>query len=169
MRPEPRLTLVCGLPGAGKTTLAKQLATEIPAVRLCPDEWMTGLGLDLFDGGARDRLEALLWDHTQQLLKLGHNVILEFGFWERDERDAKRLAARALGASVELRYLAVPVDELFRRVTARYQDSPSGTVSISRELLEAQARDFEAPGPDERALFDEHDGPQPRPQPRPQP
>ncbi|MHA6762358.1 P-loop nucleotide/nucleoside kinase family protein [Streptacidiphilus sp. PAMC 29251] len=155
MGPEPRLILVCGLPGAGKTTLSKQLAGEIPAVRLCPDEWLTGLGFDLFEGDPRDRLEALFWDHTQELLKLGQTVILEFGFWGRDERDAKRLTARALGVPVELRYLDVPVDELFRRVTARYRDSPSGTVSIPRELIEAQARDFEAPGLEELALFDE--------------
>lgn len=29
-----RLILVCGLPGSGKTTLAKQLATAVRAVRL---------------------------------------------------------------------------------------------------------------------------------------
>jgi predicted kinase len=34
----PRLLLMCGLPGSGKTTLATQLAAGLPAVRLCPDE-----------------------------------------------------------------------------------------------------------------------------------
>lgn len=32
--PEARLILLCGLPGSGKTTLAKRLTQAIPAVRL---------------------------------------------------------------------------------------------------------------------------------------
>jgi len=32
------LHLICGLPGSGKTTLAKKLEREHTAIRLCPDE-----------------------------------------------------------------------------------------------------------------------------------
>ena len=38
-----RLILLCGIAGAGKTTLAKQLEAE-GAVRMCPDEWLDALG-----------------------------------------------------------------------------------------------------------------------------
>ena len=37
---DARLLLTCGLPGSGKTTLARRLATERGAVRLSKDEWM---------------------------------------------------------------------------------------------------------------------------------
>ncbi|MGW5277821.1 hypothetical protein ACWEQP_36125 [Streptomyces sp. NPDC004044] len=52
----------------------------IPAVRLCPDGWMSDLGADLFDELIHDRLEEWFWAHAQDLLRLGQTVILEFGF-----------------------------------------------------------------------------------------
>ncbi|MFD9188530.1 AAA family ATPase [Streptomyces phaeochromogenes] len=152
---EPSLILLCGLPGSGKTTLAKHLADAIPAVRLSPDEWLADLGIDLFDVQARDRLERRFSQHAQELLKLGQSVILEFGFWSRSERDDQRLRARTLGVPVELHYLTAPLDELCRRLDARNEKGERGTAQITREMLEPYADLFEAPAGDELALFDE--------------
>lgn len=148
----PRLILMCGLPGAGKTTVARSLAAELAAVRLCPDEWLTDLGFDVFDETARDRIERRLWVHAEDLLAIQAVVILENGFWGRAERDEKRLRARALGAAIELRYLAVPSTELHRRVASRNHEP--GAAIISAVALEQYAAAFEAPTPAELALFD---------------
>src|SRR6185437_6585537 len=83
----PRLVLVCGLPGAGKTTLARRLEVALPAVRLCPDEWLAALNIDLRDEATRDRLEREFWRLAQRMLALGQSVILESGFWQRADRD----------------------------------------------------------------------------------
>ncbi|MFI7641804.1 AAA family ATPase [Nonomuraea sp. NPDC049400] len=149
-----RLILLCGLPGSGKTTHAKRLAAELPAVRLCPDEWLAGLGIDPHDSEARARLERLLWEHARELLRLGQTVILEYGFWSRAERDELRLAARALGAAVELRYLGAPLEELHRRLEARNASGGWGTVPVSRAMLEEWATIFEPPDRAETALYD---------------
>jgi predicted kinase len=150
-----RLILICGLPGSGKTTLAKQLATERQAVRLSPDEWKHELGIDYYDEPKRVLLEAQLWRLAQELLHLGQTVILEHGFWAREERDELRIAARALGVPVELHHLEVPVDELWRRLDLRNGQALPGTAPISEEDLRRWAEQFEPPDAAELALFDE--------------
>jgi predicted kinase len=118
---------------------------------------MAELSVDLYDEAFRDRLEATFWRHAQEVLRLGGNVILESGFWLRSDRDEKRQGAHALGAAVELRYLDVPLDELWRRVSHRNPtaaDPRRATAPITREQLERWATVFEPPTPAEQALFD---------------
>jgi predicted kinase len=150
----PRLVLVCGLPGAGKTTLARRLEAALPAVRLCPDEWLAALGIDLRDEVARDTLEAQFWRLAQRMLALGQSVILESGFWLRADRDEKRLGARALGAAVELRYLHASLDELYHRIERRNASPASGDVIITRADLELWTTYFQPPDDAELALFE---------------
>src|SRR3954447_11401435 len=150
-----RLILICGLPGSGKTTFAKELAPKVPAVRLSPDEWKHDLGIDYYDERRRVQLEHRLWRLAQELLTLGQSVILENGFWSREERDGLRLSARALGVAVELHYLEAPVEELWRRLQVRNDEGRPGVVPIKREDLQRWALQFAAPDAGERALFDE--------------
>jgi predicted kinase len=153
---EARLILICGLPGSGKTTLAKRLAAERRAVRLSPDEWKHDLDIDYYDEERRVKLEKRLWRLGRELLGLGQSVILENGFWAREERDGLRLAARTLGVPVELHYLEATVDELWRRLEIRNEEERPGAAPIKRDDLERWAERFEAPDAVEIALFDEH-------------
>lgn len=146
----PRLIIVCGLPGSGKTTHATALAARIDAVRFCPDEWMHALSLGIYDEEKRAKIEALQWKLAQELLRLGLTVIIEWGTWARSERDALRLAARALGAAVELHYLSAPADVLFARIQQRGQEQPP----IDRAALSRWMETFQAPTAEEMALFD---------------
>ena len=74
------------------------------------------------DESKRAAIEAIQWELAQRILALGLDVILENGFWSRQERDGIRARAAELGVPVELFYLHVPRAELARRLRARGRD-----------------------------------------------
>jgi len=150
-----RLVLICGLPASGKTMLACQLATKIPAIRLNKDDWATQLGADLWDDEFRVRLEHQLWVLTQELLARGQGVILEWGHWARVERDEKRLGARTLGVGVELHYLDVPLEELIERAERRNASGEWTASPMTRAHFDEWATIFQPPDEEEFLLFDE--------------
>jgi predicted kinase len=149
-----RLVLICGLPASGKSTLARRLAPEIPAVRLDKDGWVTQLGADVWDDDFRVRLERQLWVLTQDLLAQGQSVILEWGHWARAERDEKRIGARALGVGVELHYLHAPLEELIERAEHRNVSGEWTASPITRAHFESWATMFQPPDEEEILLFD---------------
>ena len=155
---EARLILTCGLPGAGKTTVARRLAAERDAVRLTKDEWLWAIGSTPWDESTGEKVEHELWRLAQEILRLGLSVVLDFGLWARVERDEMRTAARELGAGVELHYLEVPADELWRRIEARNSEPPWDAYPIGRADFDGWLGAFQAPDAAELALFDSAPG-----------
>jgi len=147
-----RLVIVCGLPGSGKTTLARQLSANGAAVRISPDDWVETLGVNLWDQEVRAKVEALQWQISQDLLAQGLTVVIEWGTWAKVERDTLRMGARVLGAAVELWCLDVGIDALWSRVATRQMEDPP----MTRRDLETWFAQFEVPDDDELALFDPH-------------
>jgi len=151
---EVRLILTCGLPGTGKSTLARQLATDRGALRLTKDEWLWALGSTPWDGPTQKKVEHELWLLAQATLRLGLGVVLDFGLWARTERDEMRAVARDLGGGVELHYIDVPADELWRRIDERNSQPPWDGYPIRRADLDGWLLLFQAPDVAELAMFD---------------
>ena len=147
------LFLICGLPGSGKTTLARQLELSGAALRLSPDEWIMLLLTDVTDMAELDRLrtpvEAIQWEVAKRVLALGIDVVLEWGFWSRAERDHYRAQAEAFGARVELRYLEVGRNELWARLSRRNANLPRGTFVVTEEQLDRWWGWFQPPTAEE--------------------
>ena len=160
MTEKPTLYLMVGLPGSGKTTRAKELEQEVHAVRFTPDEWHIFLFGDDFGDNSpaaralhdrrHDRVEQLMWTVGQDLLRKGVSVILDFGFWAKEQREEKRREARALGANFAIEYLDTPLPELKRRVAQRNQANPGDAfATITDADLEEWYALFQPPTPEE--------------------
>ena len=145
-----RLIIICGLPGTGKTTLARSLADQHRGTIYGPDDWMDSLGIDLWDNTKRDAIEKLQWQQAQHLLRLGGTAIIEWGTWGRSERDALREGARALGAIAELIFLDLSPETLYQRISARGRENPP----ITLEQLRQYAAAIERPTAAEFDLYD---------------
>jgi len=151
--------LMVGLPGSGKTTQAIRLTETCRALRLTPDEWHYHLfGNDFYNDPEKDiphnerhtRIEALMWNTAQRVLRLGVDVILDFGCWAKEERDEMRMKAHAIGADFKIHYMNCPKETIWERLQARNKRVGSGApFHISRESFEAWYAAFEPPAEEE--------------------
>jgi predicted kinase len=146
--------LLCGLPGSGKTTVARRLEAERRAVRFTLDEWMLALfDLTPYDdayGARAERVRELIWRTAGGVLALGHDVVLDWSFWSRAAREAARQRAEALGANVLLHYVDVPLAVAEERLGERNARTTSGVHRIDLDDLRRFAAEvFEAPGAEE--------------------
>lgn len=119
--------LVVGSTGAGKSTYARQLATERGAVRFAIDEWMAALffperppdaGFDWYMPRVR-RCTEVIFGVASQAVRAGSPVVLEIGLTERAEREAFYARVDGAGLALCLHVVDAPVDVRWRRVDER--------------------------------------------------
>jgi predicted kinase len=150
MSEKATLYVTVGLPAAGKTVRARELAEQHHALRLTTDEWTIPLfGSDEWwtaEATSRhDVLEGRLVWLALTTLRLGSNVVLDFGVWARDERNALKYLAATVGALCELVYLPVSFEEQKQRRDARFSTAPSSTFVITDEHLAEFRQKFQEP------------------------
>jgi predicted kinase len=134
-----------GLPGAGKTTRARELALAHPALRLTPDEWMIPLFGEPLADGKRDVLEGRLVSVALQALRLGTSVVLDFGLSGRDERSALRWLAASAGAACQVIYLPVGKDIQLARIAHRQATAPHETFPMTEADISRWREQFQVP------------------------
>lgn len=115
--------LLCGLVGAGKSTHARHLETDLPGVRFSLDEWMLRLYALPYDDPAYGKLaelcKAMIFDTARGPLGLGVPIILDWNHWSRERRRVSASWARECGDDVILHHVDTPIDVVVQRLRSR--------------------------------------------------
>jgi predicted kinase len=151
----PTAFLLHGFLGTGKTTLARRLETEEQALRFTHDEWMRSLyGIDPPEAQFADyalRVSRLMENTWLRCLALGTNVVLDFGFWARSERDHVCALVAAAGAKTGLYQLSCPDEVAWERIEKRNRRGEDNLFIAANTYRVLKAR-FEPLEPDEARI-----------------
>ena len=126
-RRDPTLHLLCGKIAAGKSTLARRLASEPDRVLISEDAWLSRLYpgeiVSLEDYARRaGRLQDVLGDHVVALLRTGLSVVLDVPANTVQRRRWMRGLFEAASAAHRLHHLDLPDRVCKARLRRRNQD-----------------------------------------------
>ncbi len=153
MKRKPIVYVICGFIGAGKTTFAKKLERKTGAVRITKDEWSIRLiGHDPTIDGYEEwdqKICGLSRDFAFYLAEKGIDVILDEGFWGREDRAELRRRIDAIGAREILYYVEAPLETMRERVVGRNNNLTKDSFNISSEMFDNYLKYWQPPDNDE--------------------
>ncbi len=145
---KPVVYLLCGLPGSGKSTYAKEQEAK-GLVRLTLDE-------ELFKRFGREfpsekysefetKTKSELKDALKAAIANSRSVVLDYGFWKKSEREEYKQLIGLLGAEWKLLYFKIPMNTLKERLRLRNQTDTKNNHQIDESLLDTFSGQFEPP------------------------
>jgi len=125
----PKIILLCGKICSGKSRYAASIKTDTSVILSC-DELM----LQLFDECLGEehhkqilgKCQKYLYDLAEQIAGAGADVILDFGFWSKEQRQEIRDRFRDKGFDTELHYIKVDRQVWLQQIDDRNNAARSG-------------------------------------------
>lgn len=148
------LYILCGLPGAGKTTYAQKLSEQTGAEVFSLDNLVDEKYGDMHkcELGVREfAVKYEILPEIEGLLQSDKSVILDFGFYKKSERDRYRKLAELLTTESETHHVTAKYETLLARVEKRNEEDDN-VHHIDKEILDVLISRFEEPQNDEPHL-----------------
>lgn len=153
------LHMICGLPCAGKTTYALGLRPDLNSVLFSLDRWLiTAYGrYSLAAVGHEEHTRRvlacrdLMWGAATEFLRRSVDVILDDGFFLRENRVRHIELARTVGARAKIHFVDTPARVIRSRLLTRNASLPPYNFEIDPETLTGFLGLFETPTEDEGA------------------
>ena len=150
-----KVILICSKICCGKTTYAQKLCKENNAILLSVDE----ITLALFgrDAGENhdiyvEQTEKFLFEKSIEIIESGINVVLDWGFWTKEERDYAKEFYKSKNIECEFHYIEIS-DETWK---ARLKERNSAIVAkettayyVDESFAKKCASIFEVPSENE--------------------
>lgn len=151
-----KVTILCGRIASGKTTIAKQICEAEKGIILSIDDVM----LKLYDGclGQEKHAETMqkiseyFYTLVPSLLACDVNVVFDYGYWSRKERDVIRSHFKQANIPYEMCFICVEDEIRNKRLSMRndgLRAQEKRVYIIEDELLETLDARFEEPQEDE--------------------
>ena len=146
-----KVYILCGKICSGKSTYSQKLRKSQKAVILSVDDiTLTLLGqnggdtLDIYV----EKLEQYFSQKSVEIIETGINVILDWGFWTKAERDFAKEFYNSHGIEYEFHYISINDEEWYRRLDKRNNDvleKKSDAYYVDEGLAEKFKSIFEIP------------------------
>lgn len=150
-----KVIMMCGKICSGKSTYSENLKKEISAVVLSCDDLM----LSLFDEQLGDKHNEIvekcityLVNLAQDIIRANTNVILDLGFWTKENRKNMIEFLKSKNIEVEMHYIKVDEKTWGNQIEKRNLLKQEGKVKcyyVDENMKELFGKIFEEPGEDE--------------------
>lgn len=155
----PKVIILCGKIACGKTYYGNYLREKFGGVILSVDELMLELS-DHCLGDKHDsianRCEQYFYKLAKSMILQGINVIIDFGYWKRSERQAARSFFQEQNILMEFHYVVIDeqkrlnqLNERNERLIKESSSNKDRVYIISEELRTRLDSKFETPTEDE--------------------
>lgn len=150
-----KVIMICGKICCGKSTYSEQIRQKENAVILSVDEIM----LSIFGQHAGDKhdeyasnTQKYLFDKSVEFVRGGVNVILDWGFWRKSDRDFAKEFYKERNVECELHYIDISDEVWKQRLDKRNNAILAGDNSayfVDENLAKKFGAIFEEPGKEE--------------------